>query len=61
MTTFYISLLKLILTLSVPPHQFYNMEELKIQVFSFISWYHFNIMNCLGVLEDAETKFLALT
>ena len=31
-TTFCISLLKLIIPLSVPPHQFYNKEELKIQV-----------------------------
>jgi hypothetical protein len=35
--------------------------RIKIQVFSFISWYHFNIMNCLSLSEDAEAKFLALT
>jgi hypothetical protein len=37
------------------------MEELKIQVFSLINWYHFTIMNCLRVSEEEEAKFLALT
>jgi hypothetical protein len=42
------------------PYQFYNMEELKIQLFSFRIWYHFTLIKCFSVEEDAAAKLLAL-
>ena len=50
---FCISLLKFLITLSAPPHQFYNMEELKIHVFSFRIRYHFTLIKCFSVEEVA--------